>query len=745
MLGYQKNISAVKGDTWGKIKNDAITKISFKEGYELAAWKLNDANGKALTDTDVFTKDTIVFVTSQSKYVTISLKGDSNVTFSSASLSADRGASFKTVKEKITGVTFKEGYQLAGWKLNDASGNDLKDTDTFEADTTIFAVSKKVITVTLTGDGKINFSQTSISVFKGSTWAEVKAKISAITNFEPSYTLDVWKLNDASGNDLKDTDTFEADTTIFAVSKKVITVTLRGDSNVILSQTSTSVFEGSTWAEVKAKITGVTFKDGYTLDVWKLNDESGTNLSDDYIFNESATIYAVSREKKPIVITLAGDSNVNFLQTRIPVTEGSTWADVKTKISGVTFKDGYQLDVWKLNGANGAELQDTSKFDVATTIYAVSTPFTVTDGVIISCNDESLQTIVIPHKIHGKPVTAIGERAFAGCSDLAKVDLSKCINLTSIGGLAFKECWNLRTVDLSACTKLNSIGEKAFSSCHRLKSIDLSKCTELNSIGDEAFSSCHSLKSINLSKCTNLASIGEKAFDRCNSTKLFVATEAIKEKAKGKGILDDRIYFSIHEEGEFYFTDNTKTVLIGMVDTNAETAIVPASVTTIGRAAFAGCNNLRKVDLSKCTALTSIGEKAFSYCCKLNSVDFSACTKLTSIGNWAFFDCNELTSADLSACTNLASIEEFAFAGCNNLTKIDLSKCTNLTSIGESAFGGCTKAVITLPASITVIGGEAFGAESIEDSRCKEVKVPAAKKDLVTGEPCNYTGKVTEL
>ncbi|MEL3902818.1 MAG: leucine-rich repeat domain-containing protein [Treponema phagedenis] len=695
VLGYQKNISAVKGDTWGKIKNNAITKISFKDGYELATWKLNDANGKALTDTDVFTKDTIVFVTSQSKYVTISLKGDSNVTFSSASLSADRGASFKTVKEKITGVTFKEGYQLAGWKLNDASGNDLKDTDTFEADTTIFAVSKKVITVTLTGDGKVNFSQTSISVFKGSTWAEVKAKISAITNFEPSYTLDVWKLNDASGNDLKETDTFEAYTTIFAVSKKVITVTLRGDSNVILSQTSTSVFEGSTWAEVKAKITGVTFKDGYTLDVWKLNDESGTNLSDDYIFNESATIYAVSREKKPIVITLAGDSNVNFLQTRIPVTEGSTWADVKTKISGVTFKDGYQLDVWKLNGANGAELQDTSKFDVATTIYAVSTPFTVTDGVIISCNDESLQTIVIPHKIHGKPVTAIGERAFAGCSDLAKVDLSKCINLTSIGGLAFKECWNLRTVDLSKCTNLDSIGDDAFNSCYKVK--------------------------------------------------LIVATEAIKEKAKGRYIPDNCIYLSIYEEGGFYFTDSSKTVLIGIVDTNAKTAEIPASVTKIGARAFQECVDLRTVDLSNCTELNSIGDEAFSYCCKLNSVDFSACAKLTSIGNWAFYLCNELTSADLSACTNLASIEEFAFAGCNNLTKIDLSKCTNLTSIGESAFGGCTKAVITLPASITVIGGEAFGAESIEDSRCKEVKVPAAKKDLVTGEPCNYTGKVTEL
>ncbi|QEK02048.1 leucine-rich repeat domain-containing protein [Treponema phagedenis] len=695
VLGYQKNISAVKGDTWGKIKNNAITKISFKDGYELATWKLNDANGKALTDTDVFTKDTIVFVTSQSKYVTISLKGDSNVIFSSASLFVDRGASFKTVKEKITGVTFKEGYQLAGWKLNDASGNDLKDTDTFEADTTIFAVSKKVITVTLTGDGKVNFSQTSISVFKGSTWAEVKAKISAITNFEPSYTLDVWKLNDASGNDLKETDTFEAYTTIFAVSKKVITVTLRGDSNVILSQTSTSVFEGSTWAEVKAKITGVTFKDGYTLDVWKLNDESGTNLSDDYIFNESATIYAVSREKKPIVITLAGDSNVNFLQTRIPVTEGSTWADVKTKISGVTFKDGYQLDVWKLNGANGAELQDTSKFDVATTIYAVSTPFTVTDGVIISCNDESLQTIVIPHKIHGKPVTAIGERAFAGCSDLAKVDLSKCINLTSIGGLAFKECWNLRTVDLSKCTNLDSIGDDAFNSCYKVK--------------------------------------------------LIVATEAIKEKAKGRYIPDNCIYLSIYEEGGFYFTDSSKTVLIGIVDTNAKTAEIPASVTKIGARAFQECVDLRTVDLSNCTELNSIGDEAFSYCCKLNSVDFSACAKLTSIGNWAFYLCNELTSADLSACTNLASIEEFAFAGCNNLTKIDLSKCTNLTSIGESAFGGCTKAVITLPASITVIGGEAFGAESIEDSRCKEVKVPAAKKDLVTGEPCNYTGKVTEL
>lgn len=52
------------GKTWGSIKSLAETKIDFKKGYELSAWKVKNEEGNGLKDSDIFDTDTTVFAVS---------------------------------------------------------------------------------------------------------------------------------------------------------------------------------------------------------------------------------------------------------------------------------------------------------------------------------------------------------------------------------------------------------------------------------------------------------------------------------------------------------------------------------------------------------------------------------------------------------------------------------------------------------------------------------------------------------
>ena len=68
--------------------------------------------------------------------------------------------------------------------------------------------------------------------------------------------------------------------------------------------------------------------------------------------------------------------------------------------------------------------------------------------------------VVIPDTIDGRPVTAIGESAFACCTVLTSVTLPN--SLTRIGDSAFERCVFLTSVTMpNGC----SIGEYAFEDC----------------------------------------------------------------------------------------------------------------------------------------------------------------------------------------------------------------------------------------------------------------------------------------
>ncbi|MBR2320487.1 MAG: leucine-rich repeat domain-containing protein [Clostridia bacterium] len=78
--------------------------------------------------------------------------------------------------------------------------------------------------------------------------------------------------------------------------------------------------------------------------------------------------------------------------------------------------------------------------------------------VVKTCVKTYFGKLVIPAEHEGKPVTAIADTAFFGCQSLSAVEIAE--GITSIGNQAFQGCTNLSEVNIPA--SVTSIGFDAF-------------------------------------------------------------------------------------------------------------------------------------------------------------------------------------------------------------------------------------------------------------------------------------------
>ena len=139
--------------------------------------------------------------------------------------------------------------------------------------------------------------------------------------------------------------------------------------------------------------------------------------------------------------------------------------------------------------------------------------FTYTDnGTSITITDyptSATGPVVIPATIAGKPVTAIGNLAFAGCSGMTSVSIP--VGVTAIGDYAFLWCGGL--TELTIPSTVTSIGWEAFSRCGNLT--DLTLCPGVATIGTEAFAFCTDLSTVTLP--ASVTTIGDYAFAGCGA------------------------------------------------------------------------------------------------------------------------------------------------------------------------------------------------------------------------------------
>ncbi|MDR1345616.1 MAG: leucine-rich repeat domain-containing protein [Bacteroidales bacterium] len=114
-------------------------------------------------------------------------------------------------------------------------------------------------------------------------------------------------------------------------------------------------------------------------------------------------------------------------------------------------------------------------------------------------------------------VTTIGDRAFAGCSDLTGA-LTIPNSVMTIGDMAFFNCFGL-TGSLIIPNSVTTIGEYTFYSCNGFTSVTTGN--SVTTIGYYAFSACHGLTSVTVGN--SVTTIGESAFYNCDGlTEMYV-------------------------------------------------------------------------------------------------------------------------------------------------------------------------------------------------------------------------------
>ena len=115
----------------------------------------------------------------------------------------------------------------------------------------------------------------------------------------------------------------------------------------------------------------------------------------------------------------------------------------------------------------------------------------------------------IPAELGGKPVTEIGDNAFAYYRSLTEVTIPKSV--TSIGDGAFDSCSSLTEATISE--GVTSIREFAFAYCSSLTEVTIPE--GVTSIGDGAFQGCNNLTEVTIPK--SVTSIGDRAFYDCEA------------------------------------------------------------------------------------------------------------------------------------------------------------------------------------------------------------------------------------
>ena len=249
------------------------------------------------------------------------------------------------------------------------------------------------------------------------------------------------------------------------------------------------------------------------------------------------------------------------------------------------------------------------------------------------------------------------------------------------------------TVKTVITYRVVGIGDAAFLGCTSLTSITIPN--SVTNIGISAFYGCSSLLSISIPN--NVTNIDNNAFRGCTS------------------LTSVTIPNSVMSIGDYAFYGCTGLTSI----------TIPNRVTYIGEYTFKGCTSLTSVTIGE--SVSEIGKSAFESCTSLTSVVWNAihCVNFiipdapfpNSVTSFTFGEkvehvpaylCYDMSVlASITIPNSVTSIGGDAFSGCSSLTSVTIPN--SVTSIGNDAFYGCSSLTsVAIPSSVTSIGESAF-------------------------------------
>ena len=227
--------------------------------------------------------------------------------------------------------------------------------------------------------------------------------------------------------------------------------------------------------------------------------------------------------------------------------------------------------------------------------------------------------------------------------------------VTNVGDRAFKDCQYLTCMFLD--DGITTIGDHAFYADEYLSAINMPRNLEL--IDQYAFYGCDTLTFVRAGACSRLRRIEDHAFYSCTT------------------LAELRLPNGLTYIGPWAFAWDR---ILGQEDT---TLGLPSSLQVIETGAFAFVNHHKNLNIP--ANVTRIGDYAFMCDYYMNNLTFSPGDKPLTIGKAAFAGDNHMKTVDLS--NRVAQIDKCAFAGCELLEevyfgdKIDTIQARAFTSV----------------------------------------------------------------
>ena len=280
--------------------------------------------------------------------------------------------------------------------------------------------------------------------------------------------------------------------------------------------------------------------------------------------------------------------------------------------------------------------------------------------------------------------------------------------VTNVGAYAFKGCRYLTCMFLN--DDITTISERAFYKDEYLSAINMPRKLEL--IDKYAFYGCDTLTFVRARNCSRLKRIEDHAFYSCTT------------------LAELRLPEGLTYIGPWAFAWDR---ILGQEDT---TLGLPSSLQTISTGAFAFVNHHKNLNIP--ANVTRIGDYAFMCDYYMNNLTFSPGDKPLTIGKAAFAGDNHMKSVDLS--NRVAQIDKCAFAGCELLEeayfgdRIDTIQARAFTSV-DAALQLAIKTVLNGILDPDNPDGNEEHADDIAAGLTQIAKITQLKRAIFKNDP----------
>ena len=234
---------------------------------------------------------------------------------------------------------------------------------------------------------------------------------------------------------------------------------------------------------------------------------------------------------------------------------------------------------------------------------------TRSNTLIVGC-----QNTIIPNDI-----ASIDTLAFRGCQKLTSIVIPGSIAI--IPDFVFAFCRGLTTVTLHS--GIMAIGKMAFYGCENISSIIFPDT--ITSIDERAFAGCDKLKAITIPH--SISYIGEEAFAGMDSLNNYQGHFNERNNIESIKVDEGNASYDSRNNCNAIIETQGNTLIAGCKNT-----IIPNGVKSIGRSAFAYCEELTAIEIPD--GVTEIMDYAFYQCKSLKKVVLP--NSITKIGKNAF-------------------------------------------------------------------------------------------------------------